>query len=230
MVPLPEVSGDAAPRRARDGGGGGVSLPKGDAAGSDRGDPVAACLRACTPPARRRQASASTHRVAPGRSGRQAAALRRVALEVLLDSGERIAVSGDCMAPAVPEGASLRVMPCRPGDLAPGDVVLVERGRAFCLHRLLGTVGVGRGRRLLCKADRGRRPDPPAPLARLVGRLDEVVVDGVARRYAPGRWDRVRAAGSGFFWGVVAPFLREARDFLRTGRDREGSRAAEAPR
>jgi hypothetical protein len=141
-------------------------------------------------------------------------------MELLLDSGESITVRGDCMAPAVPERASLRVKPCRRGDLRPGDVVLVERGDAFCLHRFLGTVGAGRGRKLLCKADRGRRPDRPAPAARLVGRLDEVVVDGVARRYAPSPLDKVRAAGSGLFWGLAAPFLREVRGFVGAGQPR----------
>ena len=148
-------------------------------------------------------------------------AVVRAGMEVLLESGGRVPVSGGCMAPAVPAGAVVRLESCGAGALRPGDVVLLDRGGVFFLHRYLGRTGAGNGRRLLVKSDRGRRPDAPWPPASVVGRLAEVGEGESALPYRPSRAARVRAAAEGLFWAHAFPFLRDARDAV-LGRGRRG--------
>ena len=151
--------------------------------------------------------------------------LLRAGMEAVLDEGVRVPVSGECMDPAVPEGAQVRVERCRSSHLRAGDVVLLERGGRFVLHRYLATIRLGSRRRLLTKSDRRRRPDAPWPTDSLVGRLAEIARDGAGRPYRPSRRERVAAALSGFFWGSIAPFLRDARDTLGLRRRRKGPSA-----
>ncbi|MHC4198638.1 MAG: S24/S26 family peptidase [Planctomycetota bacterium] len=148
--------------------------------------------------------------------------LLRAGMEVVLDEGVRVPVSGDCMDPAVPEGAQVRVERCRPSCLRPGDVVLLQRGGRFVLHRYLAAIRVGARARILTRSDRKRRPDAPWPTDSLVGRLAEIAPgcgkadtrDGTGRPYRPSRRERLAAALWGLFWGSIAPFLRDARDTL----------------
>jgi len=156
--------------------------------------------------------------------------LLRAGMEAVLDEGVRVPVSGDCMDPAVPEGAEVRVERCRPSHLRPGDVVLLQRGGRFVLHRYLATIHVGARTRIVTKSDQRRRPDAPWPPRSLVGRLAEIGPgcadfgelsraaadrhEGTGRPYRPSRRERLAAALSGFFWGSIAPFLRDARDTL----------------
>lgn len=163
-------------------------------------------------------------------------------MEAVLDEGVRVPVSGDCMDPVVPEGAEVRMERCSPSRLLPGDVVLLERGGKFVLHRYLARVRVGRRTGLLTKADRRRRPDALWPPGSLVGRLAEITpacpegravhgaeADGRAeavRRYRPSPAERIEAAFLGFFWRNIAPFLRDARDTLCLRRFRRPSRTS----
>lgn len=155
--------------------------------------------------------------------------LLRAGMEVVLDEGVRVPVSGECMDPAVPEGAQVRVERCRPSCLRPGDVVLLQRGGGFVLHRYLATVRTGARARLLTRSDRRRRPDAPWLPENLVGRLAEIAParatvntrTGTRRPYRPSRRERLAAALWGLFWGSVAPFLRDARDTLGLRRRRK---------
>jgi hypothetical protein len=135
-------------------------------------------------------------------------------MEALVESGGRVSVSGACMAPAVPTGAVVRLEPCGAATLRPGDVVLLERGGTFFLHRYLARMGTGVRRRLVVKSDRGRRADAPWPPTSVVGRLAEIGEGDSARACRPGRAARLRAAAEGLFWAHAFPFLREARDAL----------------
>lgn len=156
-----------------------------------------------------------------GRSPTMRRELLRAGMEALVESGASVTVSGACMVPVVPAGAAVRLEPCGAGALRPGDVVLLERGGTFFLHRYLARTGTGEGRRLVVKSDRGRRPDAPWPPASVVGRLAEVGEAGSARACRPGPVARLRAAAEGLFWAHAFPLLREARDAL-LGRGRRG--------
>ncbi|MHC4247734.1 MAG: S24/S26 family peptidase [Planctomycetota bacterium] len=162
---------------------------------------------------------------ARGADGRRSSKTRRdllrAGMDALVESGGRVSVSGACMVPAVPAGAVVRLEPCGAGALRPGDVVLLERGGTFFLHRYLARTGSGPRRRLVVKSDRGRRADAPWPPTSVVGRLAEIGEGQAARACRPGRAARLRAAAEGLFWAHAFPFLREARDAL-TGRRRGG--------
>ncbi len=154
--------------------------------------------------------------------GRTAGAdLRRAGMEIILDVGADVPITGGCMSPALPPGARVRIERCSAGRLRSGDVVLLEGRDGFVLHRCLATVSAGR-RRLLVKSDRARRPDAPWPPRSVMGRVSGVEVDGTVRAYRPGFVDRLRAAALGFFWAGIFPFLREARDSLCPSRDNNG--------
>ncbi len=150
--------------------------------------------------------------------------LLRAGMEALVESGGSVKVSGGCMAPVVPVGARVNLVPCNAGRLHPGDVILLERDGAFFLHRYLARTGTGVRRRLVVKGDRGRRADAPWPPASVVGRLVEVIeINGSesTRAYRPGPAARLRAAAEGLFWAHAFPFLREARNAL-LGRGHDG--------
>ncbi len=164
-------------------------------------------------------------------SGRTAGAdLRRAGMEIILEAGVDFPITGGCMSPGLPPGARVRIERCSAGRLRSGDVVLFEGRDGFVLHRYLATVRAGppgrpgdpTGRRLLVKSDRARRPDAPWHPRSVMGRVSGVEVDGTVRAYRPGFVDRLTAAGLGFFWAGIFPFLREARDSLCRGRDNNG--------
>jgi hypothetical protein len=172
----------------------------------------------------------TTREVLDGKTRAKRRELLRAGMDALIESGGSVKVSGECMAPVVEAGARVRLAPCGAGDLRPGDVVLLERGGIFFLHRYLARTGTGARRRLIVKGDRGRRADAPWPPASVVGRLVEVVAaaenaeenEGESTRaYCPGRAARFRAAAEGLFWAHAFPFLREARNAL-LGRSRSG--------
>ena len=91
-----------------------------------------------------------------------------------LDAGGEmvIHVRGDCMTPALPDGAPVTVRPC--SRFSSGDLV------AFCrddnsgtyVHRLLGCVRSKGTWKLLTKADNGDRPDPLVHPDKILGRVD----------------------------------------------------------
>jgi len=150
--------------------------------------------------------------------------LLRAGVDALVESGGSVRVSGSCMEPVVPVGTRVRLEPCGPCALRPGDVVLLERDGVFFLHRYLACKGTGRRRRLVVKSDRGRRADAPWPPTSLVGRLVGIAEkdeDEPTRAYRPAVTARLRAAAEGLFWAHAFPFLREARKCL-PGRRRGG--------
>ncbi len=142
--------------------------------------------------------------------------LRRAGLEALMARREGVPVTGGCMRGVAPPGSTAYLAPCSTADLLPGDVVLYERGRRFILHRYIAAVRTGARRAVLFKRDNSWRPDPPVPVERVIGRLAAIKMDGAPRPYRPGLADRLRSALSGLFWTGIAPFLREARDMLRS--------------
>ncbi len=140
--------------------------------------------------------------------------LRRQGVEAVLAAGGRVPVTGGCMAPTVPAGASVLVEPCGPARLAPGDVVLLEHEGSFFLHRYLAMMHVGARVHILAKADRALRPDRPWPPGSLLGRLVRILDGPTSRPYRPGRLDRLLAAALGLAWLLALAFSGKMRGLL----------------
>ena len=99
-------------------------------------------------------------------SVRTACVLREWAADAPLN----LRVRGECMAPLLESGASVRVASRRlywPGDLV---VVLAPEGRLL-VHRLLGGYLEKGNVRWLTQADAASRPDPGLPKTHIVGRV-----------------------------------------------------------
>ena len=95
-----------------------------------------------------------------------ATALRELAAEAPVS----LRVSGDCMAPLLRDGATIRVVRSR--YYWPGDAIIVHApdGRLL-VHRLLGCYLKGKSWRWLTGADTAMWPDMAVPTERIVGKV-----------------------------------------------------------
>lgn len=107
------------------------------------------------------------------------------------------------MAPGLPAGTRVRVVPVEPAALRPGDVVLLGAGPRRFLHRFLARRGDGPDAVLVCKGDRLRWPDPPWPVSALLGRAYAIEID---REVCPLRVSRGRR-WCAWASGVLLPLL-----------------------
>jgi signal peptidase I len=90
-------------------------------------------------------------------------------LRQLLASGRgaRFRVTGDSMHPAIHDGDYVRIEPCDPSSLRPGDVVLTKAARGLTAHRMIrwsGSMMVTRG-------DNALRCDAPVRRSEVLGRV-----------------------------------------------------------
>jgi len=99
-------------------------------------------------------------------------------VELVISSGRSLRVSGLCMEPLIPDGASVKITKCSTGDISPGDIILVSSGDKFILHRFLRLFNHNGSVMLLTKADRRRRPDCPRPANSLVGKVTAIEING----------------------------------------------------
>jgi len=76
--------------------------------------------------------------------------------------------TGTSMRPLIPPGGVVRVEPARAGDVAPGDIVLVEAGGSLVCHRLVYVAGG----RAVTRGDNSVACDPPVPVDAIIGRVD----------------------------------------------------------
>jgi len=128
--------------------------------------------------------------------------LLRTGVEILLSSGASVRVSGECMSPLIPEASSVEVKICDAASVRPGDVVLMQRGTVFVLHRYIGRMAPPDGPMLLTKADKSRRPDNPWPPAALVGKLTRTRTGEGWCDYTPGILRRTASAAYGLLWRI----------------------------
>ena len=96
-----------------------------------------------------------------------------------------VAVRGDSMRPLLEPGDHVMVLPCRPHQLSPGDIVLVD-GPTPLVHRYLFRTRAG----CFSKGDANRSADHPWPPEQLVGRVPVRLRCGRATRLDRGlrRW------------------------------------------
>lgn len=104
----------------------------------------------------------------------------RAMLQLARETGAPVWVhaSSASMAPSIPLGSEVRLVPVSSRELRAGMVVLVQvaDGRLF-LHRVVA-VAAGAVR---TRGDALREVDPPAAPERVLARADQVRVDGIAR-------------------------------------------------
>jgi hypothetical protein len=111
---------------------------------------------------------------------------------------------GSSMGRAVPDGARVRVVAVSRPHRGEVWAMCSDDGRVI-VHRVLGVVD---GRWWL-QGDANRAPDPPVELERLIGRVDEIDIDG--RRRQLGAFDRVIARARldiAAMWNRVARIVR----------------------
>ncbi len=117
------------------------------------------------------------------------AAAKRIALASLLarrDDYLEARVEGRSMGATLPEGTMIRVRPGRNHDVAPGDVVAIAVNEKVVVHRILRVVldrpATHAGRAaggampdvlLLTRGDNETLPDPPVPVAWVIGPVIE---------------------------------------------------------
>ena len=126
--------------------------------------------------------------------------LLRSGIEIILNSGASIRVSGDCMSPLIPVASRIKVETCNTDSIRPGDIVLMQSGTVFVLHRYIGKTASPDGTMLLTKADKSRRPDKPWLAAALVGRLSDIQRGDKWHEYAPGFLCRTTSVIYGLLW------------------------------
>jgi hypothetical protein len=108
----------------------------------------------------------------------QAAGLMRAAV-ARPSEGLESRIEGTSMAPTIPDGALIRVVPVPPEGCRPGMVVacLSERGTLFA-HRVVRCVQRHGEEWLLTLGDGWKLCDPPVPAARVVGTVGAWRVEG----------------------------------------------------
>jgi hypothetical protein len=115
---------------------------------------------------------------------------------------------GVSMEPAIPDASLIRIRCGEPEACRVGDVVVMQAGSRVVAHRVLHRGRRGRAREyLITRGDARWLPDPPVPVASLLG-----VVTRVA---AGGAWDRPSAAHERLGWASVFSLavLRSALEF-----------------
>ena len=78
------------------------------------------------------------------------------------------------MLPSVWPGDLLTIQSVAPGEVVPGDIVLVLRDSRFCIHRLIEKRQVEDCILLITRGDAMPRNDPPAAASELLGRVAQV--------------------------------------------------------
>jgi hypothetical protein len=96
------------------------------------------------------------------------------------------------MAPAITDGAHVRVEPVDAAAVRPGDILLVESPRGTIAHRLVRIEEGGGERLLVLKGDSSAEADAPVPASRLIGRV--TLVERAGRLVAPRRPPRIKRA------------------------------------
>ena len=84
------------------------------------------------------------------------------------------------MRPAISPGEMLSVEPVRISDLAIGDVLVVNAGGDWIVHRLVGSWKSGQDIRLLLKGDNARTTDEAVSEEQIVGRVTTVARNNAA--------------------------------------------------
>jgi hypothetical protein len=123
----------------------------------------------------------------------------------------RLTVTGQCMEPALAEGAKVRVVAARRRRPRLGDVVLARGRDGLRLHRLVwGPPLALPATRWRTKADRGRLLDPPLDPWDILGTVVEVEEHPTARSRRPGKaaWSLVRGVLAR--WRLGAPTAETA--------------------
>ena len=82
-----------------------------------------------------------------------------------------LSVTTTSMFPLIRPGESVFVAPVRSGDLQPGDMVLIDSGDEFFVHRFLGL----NESRALTRGDHIRRFDEPVPLDWIIGKVVKII-------------------------------------------------------
>jgi hypothetical protein len=83
------------------------------------------------------------------------------------------------MLPTLGPNLRVTVKGVNPGELSPGDLVVVERSGGLLLHRYLGQAQGETGPLLLTKGDAVATLDPPSPLPQLLGKVMRVELWGL---------------------------------------------------
>ena len=80
----------------------------------------------------------------------------------------RLRVTGNCMQPLIRKGDWVTIDPLPAGFLpSVGDIVLVDRGIDFVIHRVIQKSGED----IITKGDWTKTPDPPINQSQLLGRV-----------------------------------------------------------
>jgi signal peptidase I len=96
----------------------------------------------------------------------------------------RFTARGGSMRPCIQDGDVVVVEPCSHPRL--GDVALVAENGRVVLHRVVGRASVNGEAYVVTQGDAAPHPDPPAPLARVLGRVAQVERGGRVRRMPTG--------------------------------------------
>ncbi len=87
----------------------------------------------------------------------------------------RFKVIGNCMQPLIQKGDWVLIEPCfNRLKFQPGDIVLIDRGMDFVIHRLIRI----NTSEIISRGDWARFPDPPAKLDQVLGHVVEIEKHG----------------------------------------------------
>ncbi len=114
----------------------------------------------------------------------------------------RLRVSGQSMAPLVERGDLVLVQRVTPADLRRGDLLLVEQGGDFLVHRLVANDTHG----VRTKGDKSSYADLPLPPQDVLGRVVAVERDGRRIELGRGWWPLVNRLLGILGWGEVQLF------------------------
>jgi len=120
----------------------------------------------------------------------------------------RLTVTGQCMEPALADGAKVRLVAARRRRPRLGDVVLARGRDGLRLHRLVwGPPLALPGMRWRTKADRGRLLDPPLDSAQILATVVAVEEHPNTRSRRPGKAAWSLARGVLARWRLGAPTM-----------------------
>jgi len=114
----------------------------------------------------------------------------------------RLRVAGHSMAPLVERGDLVLVQRANLEDLRQGDLVLVEQGGDFLVHRLVASDTHG----VRTKGDNASYADQPLPPHDILGRVVAVEKGGRTIELDRGRWPLVNRLLGLLGWGEVQLF------------------------
>ena len=130
-----------------------------------------------------------------------------------------VSIGTSSMSPSIRPGDSVLVAPATPEGLRRGDLVLIDNGEAFIVHRLLA-MKRGNGTGLaLTRGDGVRRFDEPVPADRIVGKVLKIHrANGVTDLSSPARRCGQRIAALYFLWqGYALQAARKIKSLLGRG-------------